>query len=498
MSIVKRIGKHGFLYSATGFLQKGVSFFLLPLYTHFLTPNDYGILSVVTSLNGFLSLLIMLSLHGAVSRYYFEYKDTPKELARFWGTLVTFVGSLGFFISFFLLTVGAVLLKPLLGNIAFWPYIALGISTLMFQPLCQMVTVMLQTQEKSKWVSLYTFSQFLVTLLLTISFVVLLKWDASGPLTATLCMQILAFIVAFVYLSKTIKWGIHWPYLKEALSYSGPLIPHSVAGHLLVFSDRLIINRLLNAAATGLFNISYMFGSIVSIFADSINQAYVPVMMDTYKKNNPAELHQLKKMAEVILGFYCVLGCGIAFFSKELILLMTTRSFFESAIYVPIIVFNYVLTGLYYLWVNPLFFDKSGVKYIPVATGIGAALNIGLNIVLILKWGLIGAAFASLSAQLLTVFVVIFLSKKIDLINWNYFKMIALALLSFAFSLGFSQFTLTMPLAPGLGIKLVLFSIFTLSVGYWTVGSRFIVFLKQIPSLRKPKDLIDLLRDTSA
>ncbi len=88
MDLSQKLGRGSFFYTASNILQRGISFFLLPLYTHYLTPQDYGILAVVMTLNGFLAILFTWSLPAAVGRFYFDFRDQPELLKEFWGTVV--------------------------------------------------------------------------------------------------------------------------------------------------------------------------------------------------------------------------------------------------------------------------------------------------------------------------------------------------------------------------------------------------------------------------
>lgn len=68
------------IYTITSIFQKGIGFILLPLFTIYMTSEDYGIVSIVNSFVQVLSLLFTLSLNGAVQRYYYKYKDELEKI----------------------------------------------------------------------------------------------------------------------------------------------------------------------------------------------------------------------------------------------------------------------------------------------------------------------------------------------------------------------------------------------------------------------------------
>jgi O-antigen/teichoic acid export membrane protein len=131
---------------------------------------------------------------------------------------------------------------------------------------------------------------------------------------------------------------------------------------------------------------------------------------------------------------YCLLGSLISFFSKEAIFLLTTEAFYTSYMIVPFLAFYFVLGGIYYILVNILFFVKNATKFVAIGTGIGAVSNILLSWVLIPKYGLFGAAAATLFAQVMGTLFIGLIGRPFEVIRWDYVKFSSLFLLSAVFS----------------------------------------------------------------
>ena len=87
----KRVLINSVIYSCCGILQKCFSFFLLPLYTAYLTTEDYGINSIATSFIQTMSFVVAFSLFSAIMRFYVDLKNNPEKLRRFYGTVSCFV-----------------------------------------------------------------------------------------------------------------------------------------------------------------------------------------------------------------------------------------------------------------------------------------------------------------------------------------------------------------------------------------------------------------------
>lgn len=436
MSLISRVGKGSSIYTITAFLQRGIGFFLLPLYTRYLTPDDYGILAVVTAINGFLSILFMLSLNGAINRFYFEYRENPALLQEFWGTVLTFILILSISFGVILLAIGEFLLKPAIGDIPFWPFVAMGVGAVIFQPFFNIYLSLLQTTEQSFAYGVYSIVQFLISVLLIISLVVFAGWGAEGPLAGTLFVAILFFLISFWGMRNQIKFGIKWKYLKEALRYSLPLVPHDLSGQLSSVVGRIFLNSMISTASAGLYNIGFAFGSMMVLITTSVNRAYVPVSMDVLTTKDPQQIDQLKKMGIALIVFYCLIGTAISLFSKEIIMIFTTKSFYESYPVVPFLTFAFVLHGIYYVLSNILFFIKSATRFVAIGTFTGSFMNIILSLFLIPILGLIGAAVSYLVAEGIMLLIVASIGHRYDIIKWPYFLIIIIFFISLLVSIG--------------------------------------------------------------
>jgi O-antigen/teichoic acid export membrane protein len=437
MSLIQRLGKSSVIYTITTILQNGIAFFLLPLYTRYLTPNDYGILAVVSSINGFLTIFLMLSLHGAMTRFYFDYRFEPEKLKAFWGTILTFILIFSMGAGGLLILFGQILFKPVIGEIPFYPFVVLGIGAVMFQPFFTIYLSLLQTREEAGKYAILSFSQFMINLALVITLVVFIGWGAEGPLTATLITAVLFFITSIYALRKDVVFGMNKLYLKEALRYSLPLVPHSLASQISNATGKLFLNYLVNTGAAGLYNIGFMFGSIIGVVSDGINKAYVPISMGILSTNRREELDHLKNIVLFLVVMYCLLGTVISLFSKEAIFILTTEAFYKSYVIVPFLAFYFVLGGIYYILVNILFFVKRATKFVAIGTGLGAVANILLSWVLIPRYGLFGAAAATMLAQVIGTLFIGFIGRTFEVIRWEYKKFVLIFILSAMFSFVF-------------------------------------------------------------
>lgn len=434
-SLRRRLAGASAIYLGANLANVGVSFFLLPLYTHLLAPGDYGILAVVVGVSGFLNILFTLSLHAAAQRLYFDYRDEPEELEKFWGTLLTTVLLVGVGATALLMLAGEPLLQPILKDIAFWPFMGLGILAVTFQPFLSTFLAMLQTTERARLYGAISVLYTLTKALLAVGLVAGLGLGVIGALWAPVGAAGVLFAASLYLLRGNVRYGLRLRHLRTALRYSLPLVPHLVAAQARLILDRLFLLHLAGRSAAGIYNVGFQFGVVINVVVWSVNRAYMPVFMSAMKARDEAQLAEIRTMAMRMVFGYCLASAGISLFAPETITLITAEPYYEAWLVVPLLCFSFAAGGIYSLLCNVLFYLQQTTKYVAVGTIGSLGCSAFLNYLLIPSWGILGAAFASLLAQIVFVILIGLIAHRFSLIRWQYERFAALYLVSLAGSL---------------------------------------------------------------
>ena len=461
MSSIKNVIKNSGVYSIVSFLQKAIGFILLPVYTIYLSTSDYGIISIVTAMISFLSVFYMLSLQSSISRFYYDYKDDSEKTNQLFGTILNFILLLSIALTLIFIIFKDYLIAPFTKGIPFYPYIFIGILVVFLNPVYLIFQTILQTKQESKSYALNQFLFFIINLSLTVLLVVFFNMKAKGVLYAILFTNIIFFAYSVIHFIPIIKTGINFGLLKVTLIYSLPLLPHSLSAWSITLIDRFFINGLVGTSNVGIYNVGFQIASIVGIISIAINQAFVPWFFDKMKNNSNSK-NEIIKFAEFINLGICIVAFMISLFCSDILHLMVSENYRIGWKVVPFICFGSVLNNLYFFFVNPLFFNKSGTKYIPIITIISAVLGIILNIILIPLFGIIGSAIANLTSWLFTSIIALLISNKIEKINYRVGKMYFIIILFFSVSL-LTFIPLSFSFATILSIKiLLLISVFAI------------------------------------
>lgn len=423
-----KILKNASIYTVVSFLQKGIGFFLLPVYTSYLTTEQFGIVGVVNAITAFLNILFLLALHGGLNRFYHEKPKDEIYLKKLFGTVFTLVLINSLILTGLLVISKDVLLEPLAKGISFYPYLLLGLISSLLNPIFVISQTSLQASQKGSQFGKNNLLFFLSNIILTIAFLVSFNMKAEGILLASVLTNIIFFIYTLYWFLPQIKLGIDREILKKIIKYSFPLIPHSVSGMIMGMVDRIFINNYLSTSLVGVYNVAFQFGNIINIVAIAVNQALIPWFVIRIDKGEKAKIVNISTL---FIDAYCLMTLFISLFSVDIIKVLTTSEYHNSWEVVTPIVFAFYFQGIYYFYVQSLFYDvkAKGTRILPIVTVSAAIINVIGNYFLIPKYGLMGAAFSSLLARFITLCLIIPIANKLLPIGYNLRRIIYITII---------------------------------------------------------------------
>lgn len=385
-----------FIYTFFNVIQKAISFFLLPLYTIYLTPDDYGIINVLTSSAALLTFLYTFSIQAASSRFHFKYSRNSVLVKKIWGANLSFIilNSL-FWVIITICTYRYTLIYLVGDQVPFMPFVLICLLNCALSPVFYYYQIYLQTTQQAKRFAINNFLNFLLTVFLNIGLVVFLNMQALGVILSMFIVTFIFGCYAIVALRKEVCFNVSLKLIKRSLQYSVPLIPHSLSGWLNGMLDRIFINRLVNLASVGLYSISYQFGFVVNMLGFGINQAYNPWFFKQHDR--PEGRKRISEVADVGIAVLAIIGFFLAFFSKEILVLMTAEKYHDIWQSVIILVYANLFDCLYYFYVAVLFLEST--KLLSCISISFALVNCVVNYFLITHLGYIGASYSYLLVQ---------------------------------------------------------------------------------------------------
>ncbi|WP_300099003.1 lipopolysaccharide biosynthesis protein [Methanosarcina sp.] len=418
---IKRLAKNSLGFAIGTILTQAIGFFLLPIYTRYLTPADYGILSIASVVSSVLVIFLIFGQGGAIGRFYYDYHHDSTKLRDYLSTICLSVCLISFAICVILCLLGDSFFSIVLSDIPFNPYLILVIWSAFLGVPLNFALILLQVRERAHTYSVINVAKFLISTILIIFFVVMQREGALGSLKGQFVCSIIFFFVALSYLKKDITIKFDRNKFKESFYFGLPLIPHMLAGWITSLIDRLFLSWYWNLSIVGLYSLGYQIGSILSLITTAINFAWVPFFLSKATDEGEKAKHTFSILTTYYMALIGFIGVGIALFAKDVIHLMTVPAYYEASQVVPFIVLAFVLNGMYYMVVNQIFLLKK-TKYLAITTFLGALINIGLNFLLIPEYGMIGAAAATAMTYLFTFIGVFLLSNRLFPIKYEYLR----------------------------------------------------------------------------
>lgn len=426
---------NSFLYTFSTLLIKAINFFLLPIYTMFLTPEDYGIKNIVSSFSEVAIYIITFSLFSAVIRFYTDFRDDKDKLKQFLGTIIIFV----FFSSIIFVTLGFVFKDILMlwffQEINFYPIVVVALATLCFVSLHSLHQSILQGMQEGKKLTIINIMVFILQVSLTLLFIIVFKLGVIGVLLSVLIINI-CYSVYMIYDSrkeKLISFRLNIKLLKDALKYSIPILPHNLSTHIASFVSKVLINISGNLASVGLYGIASQFSLIIDTVQSSVNKAFMPWFFEMMKKSDKQSKQEVMDFSKILLVIYSLLYMVIGLFSQEIIIVMTKESYIMAWTVIPILVLGFSIKSIYYFYINILFYYKQASRKIFIATLTGSFTDIILSLILVPLYGMYGAAIAFVMAKIVTVCIVVFIGSKYQNVGYRVIDMLKIIIPSLFF-----------------------------------------------------------------
>lgn len=377
------------VYIGSTVLNSAIPFFLLPVFTKYLTPEDYGYVSLFTVVNSFLLPLIGFSSIGSVSREYFNQKE------------INFSKILGNTIILYLFSIPLLLITLLIlsqfSNSFGIPKIILfyGFTFSIFAFLTNAFLAVWQASSKSKGYGLFQISNTLLNATLSLLLVVAFLKGYKGRIIAQVITSLIFGFIAILLIHKFHKIQLVYDikYIKKILRFSLPLIPHSLGAVIISLSDRLFISKMVGLEMTGLYSIGFTIGSIIGFIEHSFNMAYMPWLFENLNKNNLKIKLKIVKITYAYFLLILLLALFLWLLSPFLFTLIDS-AYAEGQKFVFWIALSFAFSGMYKMVTNYLFFvNKTGI--LASITFTCAILNMILNYFLIKYVGAIGAAISA-------------------------------------------------------------------------------------------------------
>lgn len=374
-------------------LQKGIALITTPIFTRILSPEDFGLYTVYLSWADIVMIFVTLRLEMSVF---------SKGMSKFRDNRCGYVTSMQMLTT--ITTVVCLLL--------YWLF-SKAVSTFTELPFFIMIILILRCgffSAFSFWMSReryeYKFVTFVIVVL-GLSFfnsiggiVAVLLFPRNGGEARIISDFIVYFLIGTVLYVINLKRG--WKsakvrYIKYAISFNLPLIPHYVATYIFNQMDRIMIQKMVGITQAGIYSIAFSAGMMMSIISSSMVNSIIPWY---YEKLEKKEFEDVRSKFAPMLLTICLVILLFLLFAPEALSILAPSEYMESVYIIPPIAASIIFSIMYSLFAIPEFYYDAN-KFSMIISGVAAVFNLISNFVFISLLGYLAAGFTTLACHMI-------------------------------------------------------------------------------------------------
>ena len=404
--------------------SKLMGFFMLPFYTNWLSPADYGTTDLLIVYANLLLNVVACDISDAI--YIYPVGATKQKVCNYYST--------GFIFQF---------LCSIICLFVFWGISYLSMKNIFIDNIWFIYGILISnvfqkyTQDFCRGInqmSVFSFTGIVQTITTTLlSFLLIPTQGVYGFVLATIGANIATALFTFFY-SNSYKYLSINDWDKEALTemlrFSIPLIPTSILWWLISGLNRPLLEDYVGLFALGLMAVAGKLPGIMNLIFNFFQQAWIVTVVEEYKKLDFAIYYN--KMFQMIMFVQMLVYFIILMFAKLFINLMTAKEFHEAWVYIPLLTISVIFSNAS-AFLGTIFSAVRQSKYTFYSVVVGGVAAVVFNFLLIPKWGLWGACVAICLSHLLTALSRVYYSRRFVKFTSSWYMIKQLLILMLAY-----------------------------------------------------------------
>ncbi|MEE9450140.1 MAG: oligosaccharide flippase family protein [Ignavibacteriaceae bacterium] len=409
------------VYGVSTMVGRFLNFILVPFFTNIFLPSDYGIIQIIYA---YVAILNIVYIYGMDSAYlkFAAFKEIGDDKDNFSTPYISvFVASL--VLSFFIILSKNSIVHTLgiPTEYHYLVYIAAGLIFLDSNAVIPYLKLRLDRQAKK--FSLFKILQICVNIILNLYFILILGMGIEAIVISNLLASLVALILLVPTITRHFRFRFNTKLFKRLFKFGLPFLPAGLSVMVVQVIDVPILEKLTTLETVGVYKANYKLGIFMMLFVNMFQYAWQPFFL--HNANEP----NVKEMFAKILTYFTITGSIIlvvlSLFITDIAKIQIAGYSLIGSLYwgglyiVPIILLSYLINGMYVIFSAGIYIEEKSI-YVPLVTGIGAVINIGVNFTLIPLLGITGAAIATLASYLVMAVGYYVVTQKFYNIRYEY------------------------------------------------------------------------------
>lgn len=369
-------------------MNKGISIITVPIFTRILTTEQYGTYSIYLSWLSILIIFTSLNLYlGVFNNAMFKFEnDRDRYISSMQG--ITIVLTFIYFIVYIV-------------NRDFWNAL-FELSTLI---MVAMFFELLVTPTFNFWAARNRFEyKYKIVVVLTlvkcflnplvgiIAVLAIRTYKAEARIVSIVVVEFAICGAILIYQFLKGKRFFIKKYWQYALWFNIPLLPHFLSGTILNHASRVMISKMVDLSAAGIYTVAYNIGMLMQLVTTAIVNSFIPWI---YTNIRDKKYLEIRKTTNILMAITASMIILMMFFAPELVRIFAPRDYYEAIYVIPPVAASTFFLFCYQFFVTIEFYFEEK-KFIVIASIVVAILNIFLNYIFIPLYGYKAAGYTTL------------------------------------------------------------------------------------------------------
>lgn len=440
---IKSLSKDTLIYGTSTVIQRFLAFILLPLYTNVFKAGEYGIVSNLFAYIAILNVFFSIGLESGYFKFASSLEAGDKKQNFSHPYFLVFINSLILcsILFFFPVQLAPVFqLEPKHASLLQYSAFILFFDAVVLIPFAY-----LRLHRRAKIFGTLKVLSISINLALNLILILGFHWGIEAAFLSNAIASGVTFLIFIPLILKNFTFTVNKQLYKELIKFSLPLIPAGIGANFVQTIDRPILLYLTNSDTVGIYQANYRLGILMMLFVSIYEFAWRPFFLQTVK-DSPNAKQIFSKIMTLFIFAASVLFLFFSFYIENIAKIpfpfrgyVLGKDYWSGLYIVPIVLAGYLFYGIYINLIVGIYIEKK-TKYLAMITGIGAAVNVIANFSLIPKFGITGAAYATLISYFIMMLSIYYVSTKLYKIDYEFSK-IYLILFSTAASFAMYYFT---------------------------------------------------------
>lgn len=421
-SQIKKIFSDTVIYTFGSVFNRLLPFLLLPLYTLYFKPAEYGVFSLVYSFWFFVSVFYLYGMETSFQKFFIEAKSAVEKKSIYSSTLILILLTSIIFSSVIFVLAGYISVK-VTGSESNTALIRLLAFILVIDSLYRIPMILINSEQRSKLYSAINAAAVVLNVTINIILIVSFKMGIEAIFYSYLVSYSFVFILAFAFSRKFFSIQLNFDKVKGLFRFSHQFLYYGLFLISMDLIDRFILEYFKGSAEVGIYSASYRIGIVMNLVITGFKVAWTPFFLNLKDEEGNKEIFSK------IFTYFCYGGLVVfltfSLLADDLVKIniagytLLNQNYWGGLVIIPYILIAYLFSGLY-LNLNVAAFFQNKIKYLILSSGAGCVSNVILNFILIPGYSITGAAIATMLSYMIMFLVLYFYSQRIYRIDYEW------------------------------------------------------------------------------